>query len=105
MGLAIWWISREWSGNVERVADAKAEVNRHLDRMSGELARLDPDNDEALRAMSEAVDRLNIARAQVVKATTLGQVRIAKETVRGGLYFIRKAREAMGLDPGPPLPR
>ncbi|MBF6183568.1 hypothetical protein [Nocardia otitidiscaviarum] len=105
VGLAIWWISREWSGNVERVAAAKAEVNRHLDRMSGELARLDPDNDEALRAMSEAVDRLNIARAQVVQATTLGQVRIAKETVRGGLYFIRKAREAMGLDPGPPLPR
>lgn len=103
--LVWWWISREWSGNVERVADAKAEVNRHLDRMSGELVRLDPDNDAAVAALAEAVDRMHAARAQLASSTTLGQVRVAKETARGGLYFIRKAREAMGLDPGPPIPR
>ncbi|NNH69659.1 hypothetical protein HLB23_07230 [Nocardia uniformis] len=105
IALAAWWISREWTGDVERVADAKAEVNRHLDRMSGELLRLDPDNDAALAAMSEAVDRMHTTRAQLASATTLGQVRVAKETARGGLYFIRKTREAMGLDPGPPIPR
>ncbi|MFI6871408.1 hypothetical protein [Nocardia sp. NPDC050406] len=105
VALVVWWISREWSGNVERVAEAKAEVNRYLDRMSGELVRLDPDNDAAVHALAEAADRLNIARTQLASATTFGQVRIARETARGGLYFIRKAREAMGLDPGPPLPR
>ncbi|WP_194819460.1 hypothetical protein [Nocardia sp. XZ_19_385] len=105
LALVAWWISREWSGNVERVAGAKAAVNRDLDRMSGELARLDPDDGAALAAMAEAVDRLNTAREQLASSTTLGQVRVAKETARGGMYFIRKARQAMGLDPGPPLPK
>lgn len=105
IALVVLWISREWSADVEQVAEAKAEVNRHLDRMSSELLRLDPDNAEALAALSEAVDRMAVTRAQLASATTLGQVRVAKETVRGGLYFIRKAREAMGLDPGPPIPK
>lgn len=105
LALAAWWISREWSGNVERVARAKSEVRGYLDRMSSELVLLDPDNDAALDALSEAVDRLDTARTQLAAATTFGQVRIARETSRSGLYFIRKARAAMGLDPGPPIPR
>ncbi|MBL1073673.1 hypothetical protein JK358_04640 [Nocardia sp. 2] len=100
-----WWISREWSGNADRVAAAKGEVRGYLDRMSSELMQLDPDNDTALNALGEAVDRMTVARTQLASATTLGQVRVARETARGGLYFIRKAREAMGLDPGPPIPR
>ncbi|WP_280383044.1 hypothetical protein [Nocardia wallacei] len=105
LALVAWWISREWSGNAERVAAAKAEVRCHMDRMGNELVLLDPDNDAALDALGEASDRMNVARTQLASATTLGQVRIARETARSGLYFIRKAREAMGLDPGPPIPR
>ncbi|QIS22109.1 hypothetical protein [Nocardia terpenica] len=105
VALAVWWISREWSGNAERVATNKAEVRRYLDHMGSELILLDPDNDTALDALGEASDRMNTARTQLASATTLGQVRIARETARSGLYFIRKAREAMGLDPGPPIPR
>lgn len=103
--LTAWWISREWSGNAERVADAKEEVRNHLDRMGSELIQLDPDDDTALSALGEAVDRMNTARTQLAAATTLGQVRVARETARVGLYFIQKAREAMGLDPGPPIPK
>lgn len=105
LAFAVWWISREWSGDADRVARAKAEVRGYLDQMSSELMLLDPDNDAALTALSEAVDRLNTARTQLASATTFGQVRVARETTRGGLYFIRKARQAMGLDPGPPIPR
>ncbi|WP_458687845.1 hypothetical protein [Nocardia tengchongensis] len=105
LAAAVWWISREWSGDAERVAHAKTEVRGYLDRMSGELLVLDPDNDDALDALGEAVDRLNIARTQLASATTFGQVRVARETARGGRYFIRKARAALGLDPGPPIPR
>ncbi|QLY28748.1 hypothetical protein H0264_25900 [Nocardia huaxiensis] len=103
--LVAWWISREWSGDAERVARAKGEVRGYLERVSSDLVLLDPDNDAALDALGEAADRMNTARAQLASATTLGQVRIARETARGGLYFVRKAREAMGLDPGPPLPK
>ncbi|MFC9894264.1 hypothetical protein ACFVMC_11275 [Nocardia sp. NPDC127579] len=105
LGLAVWWISREWSGNADRVARAKSEVRGYLERMGSELVQLDTDDGSALDALGEAVDRMNTARAQLAAATTLGQVRVARETARGGLYFIRKARMAMGLDPGPPLPR
>ncbi|WP_067828383.1 hypothetical protein [Nocardia inohanensis] len=105
LALAAWWISREWTGDVERVADAKTEVRGYLDRMGSELVLLDPDSTAALDALGEAADRMNIARTQLAAATTLGQVRVARETARGGLYFIRKAREAMGLDPGPPIPK
>lgn len=105
LALVAWWISREWSGDAERVASAKAEVRGHLEHMSSELVLLDPDNDAALDALTEAVDRMNTARTQLASATTFGQVRVARETTRGGLYFIRKAREALGLDPGPPIPR
>lgn len=105
LALAAWWISREWSGNAERVADAKTEVRGYLERMGDDLVLLDPDNDAALDALGEAADRMNTARTQLASAVTIGQVRIARETARGGLYFIRKARTAMGLDPGPPIPR
>ncbi|MEV0247478.1 hypothetical protein AB0H76_12875 [Nocardia sp. NPDC050712] len=105
LAVAAWWISREWSGNPERVAAAKAEVNGHLDRMSRELFTLDSEEGAALAALAEAVDRMNTARAQLSAATTLGQVRVARETARGGIYFIRKARTTMGLDPGPPIPK
>ncbi|MRH89623.1 hypothetical protein GFY24_19610 [Nocardia sp. SYP-A9097] len=105
LALVVWWISREWSGDAERVAKAKSEVRGYLDHMSSELVLLDPDNDDALDALTEAVDRLNTARTQLASATTFGQVRLARETARGGLYFIRKARTALGLDPGPPIPR
>ncbi|WP_067540679.1 hypothetical protein [Nocardia crassostreae] len=103
--LTAWWISREWTGNAERVAQAKAEVRGYLDRVSSELVLLAADDNAALDTLAEAADRMNTARTQLASATTLGQVRVARETARGGLYFIRKAREAMGLDPGPPIPR
>ncbi|MCM6779070.1 hypothetical protein NDR87_36915 [Nocardia sp. CDC159] len=105
LALIVWWISREWTGNAERVANAKAEVRRYLDRMGSELVQLTPDDDIALDALGEASDRMNTARIQLASATTLGQVRIARETARSGLYFIRKARRTMGLDPGPPIPK
>ncbi|MEV6557536.1 hypothetical protein AB0M22_17590 [Nocardia sp. NPDC051756] len=104
LALAMWWISREWSGNADRVADAKKEVHRYLDRTGSELAELAADDAAAVDLLGEAADRLNTARTQLASATTLGQVRVARETARGGFYFIRKAREAMGLDPGPPIP-
>ncbi|MEU0538252.1 hypothetical protein [Nocardia sp. NPDC005978] len=105
LALAIWWISREWSGDVDRLARAKSEVRGYLDRTGSELLLLDPDNDAALNAVTEAVDHMTTARSQLAAATNLGQVRVARESARAGLYFIRKAREAMGLDPGPPIPR
>ncbi|MGV9413068.1 hypothetical protein ACWDOP_24440 [Nocardia sp. NPDC003693] len=106
LAVVVWWISREWSsGDVERLARAKSEVRGYLDRTGSELLLIDPDNDAALAAVTEAVDHMNTARSQLASATNLGQVRLARESARAGLYFIRKAREAMGLDPGPPIPK
>ncbi|WP_280431325.1 hypothetical protein [Nocardia brasiliensis] len=104
LALVAWWISREWSGNADRVAEAKKEVRRYLDQVASELTVLAVDDDAAVDMLGEAADRLNTGRTQLASATTLGQVRVARETARSGLYFIGKAREAMGWEPGPPIP-
>ncbi|PXX59679.1 hypothetical protein DFR70_11161 [Nocardia tenerifensis] len=99
-----WWISREWSGDAERVEEAKHEVRGYVDRLGRELTTLAAQDDAALGLLAEAADRLNTARNQLASATTLGQVRAARETARTGLYFLGRAHETTGCDPGPPTP-
>jgi len=98
----MWW----WQRRKEReLADAREEALRWYDRLGGQIANL-PSGDEAAvkQAMVDAGERYNAAGAQLDRATTPKQYELARETALEGLAYIRAARTAMGIDPGPELP-
>ena len=98
----MWW----WQRRKEReLADAREEALRWYDRLGGQIANL-PSGDEAAvkQAMVDAGERYNAAGAQLDRATTPKQYELARETALEGLAYIRAARTAMGIDPGPDLP-
>ncbi|HET6735378.1 DUF1542 domain-containing protein, partial [Mycobacterium sp.] len=55
------------------------------------------------QAMADASERYTAASSAVEQATTARQALLAKESALEGLYYVRAARVAMGMDPGPEL--
>ena len=53
--------------------------------------------------MADASERYTAASSQIDQATTAKQALLAKESAIEGLYYVRAARVAMGMDPGPEL--
>jgi hypothetical protein len=53
--------------------------------------------------MADASERYTAASSQIDQATTARQAALAKESAMEGLYYVRAARTAMGMDPGPEL--
>jgi hypothetical protein len=53
--------------------------------------------------MADASERYTAASSQIDQATTAKQALLAKESAMEGLYYVRAARVAMGMDPGPEL--
>jgi hypothetical protein len=104
IGLAIWSSSRA-SGNrtAAALADAKADARRVIDRLGGQVLNLTGNDDASKQAMADASERLTAASAQIDQATTVRQAALAKESAMEGLYYVRAARTAMGMDPGPEL--
>ncbi len=49
-------------------------------------------------------ERYTAAGSQIEQANSPAQARLAKQTAIEGLYYIRAARTAMNLDPGPAIP-
>jgi len=58
---------------------------------------------EKALAMADASERYTAASSQIDQATTVRQAALAKESAIEGLYYVRAARTAMGMDPGPEL--
>ncbi|MFI6867540.1 DUF1542 domain-containing protein [Nocardia sp. NPDC050406] len=87
-----------------RLADAKADARRVIDRLGGQVYSLTGTDEPSKQALADAGERFNAAGAQIEQATTPTQARLAKETALEGLYYVRAARTAMGLDPGPAVP-
>ena len=56
------------------------------------------------QALADAGERYNAAGSQLEQARTPHQFALARETSLEGLAYIRAARTAMGIDPGPELP-
>src|SRR5258706_12082639 len=95
-----------WRKRKERqLADAREEALRWYDRLGGQIANL-PSGEEppVKQAMVDAGERYNAAGAQLERADSPTQYGFARETALEGLAYIRAARTAMGLDPGPELP-
>ncbi|MCD2193819.1 hypothetical protein LQ327_10575 [Actinomycetospora endophytica] len=84
--------------------DAEAEARRWYDRLGGQVLALTGTDDPSRQALADASERYTAAGSQLSSATTPGQYRLVTDTALEGLHFVRAARTAMGMDPGPELP-
>ena len=104
IGLAVWSASRNSANrSAASLADAKADARRVIDRLGGQVINLTGTDDASKQALADASERFNAAGSQIDQATTAKQALLAKESAMEGLYYVRAARTAMGMDPGPEL--
>ena len=85
--------------------DAKADARRWLERLGGQVMNLSGNDLASQQAMADASERYTAAGSQMDQAMTVDQCRLVTKTAMEGLYYVRAARTAMGLDPGPELPQ
>src|SRR6476646_8467371 len=104
IGLAVYSSSKA-SGRrkAASLADAKADARRLIERLGGQVLNLTGTDDASKQAMAAASERYTAASSQIDQATTARQAALAKESAIEGLYYVRAARTAMGMDPGPEL--
>jgi hypothetical protein len=84
--------------------DAEAEARRWYERLGGQVLSLTGTDDPSRQALADASERYTAAGSQLASAATPGQYRLVVDTALEGLHFVRAARTAMGMDPGPELP-
>src|SRR5256885_6995921 len=88
----------------QQLDDAKAEARRWVERLGGQVMNLTGTNEASKQAIADASERYTAAGSQMEQARTVEQARLVTKTAMEGLYYVRAARLAMGLDPGPELP-
>jgi len=88
------------------LADAEAEARRLYERLGGQTMNLvaPGDNLPAGQALADAGERYTAAGSQLESAKSINQYRLVAETSIEGLHYVRAARTAMGIDPGPEIP-
>ncbi|WP_280399901.1 DUF1542 domain-containing protein [Nocardia carnea] len=86
------------------LADALADARQVNERLGGQVYSLTGSNTAAQQALADAAERHTAAGSQLDQARSPAQARLAKQTAVEGLYYIRAARTAMDMDPGPPVP-
>src|SRR3954464_4865063 len=89
--------------NAASLGDAKADARRLIERLGGQVLNVTGTDDASKQAMADASERSTAASSQIEQATTVRQAALAKESAIEGLYYVRAARTAMGMDPGPEL--
>lgn len=87
-----------------QLADAKADARQSIERLGGQVYNLTGTDEPSKQALADAAERYTAAGSQIEQADTPVQARLAKQTALEGLYYIRAARTAMGMDPGPEVP-
>src|SRR6266542_3487143 len=105
VGLAVFWNLGRKKREAKVLADAREEAQRWYERLGGQIMNLPPGDEAAVKqALVDAGERYNAAGSQLERASTLKQYELARETALEGLAYVRAARTALGLDPGPDLP-
>ncbi|PRC45629.1 hypothetical protein C6A85_94195 [Mycobacterium sp. ITM-2017-0098] len=104
IGIAVYASSKA-SGKrtAASLADAKADARRIIERLGGQVFALSGTDEASKQALADASERYTAASSQIDQATTPRQAQLAKESAMEGLYYVRAARVAMGMDPGPEL--
>jgi hypothetical protein len=104
IALAMWSSSRaSGTRSAASLADAKADARRLIERLGGQVLNLTGSDSASQQALADASERFTAASSQIEQATTAKQAMLAKESAIEGLYYVRAARTAMGMDPGPEL--
>ncbi|KWX57214.1 hypothetical protein [Mycobacterium sp. NAZ190054] len=104
IALAVYATSKSSSKrDAATLADAKADARRVIERLGGQVFALTGSDDASKQALADASERYTAASSQIDQATTARQAELAKESAMEGLYYVRAARTAMGMDPGPEL--
>lgn len=89
--------------NAASLDDAKADARRVIERLGGQVISLTGTDEASKQALADASERYTAAGSQIDQANTVKQALLAKESAIEGLYYVRAARTAMGMDPGPEL--
>jgi hypothetical protein len=97
-------VSQSNARKARELDDAKAEARRWVERLGGQVMSLTGSNTASTQAMADASERFTAAGSQMEQARTIPQARLVTQTAMEGLHYVRAAREAMGMDPGPALP-
>lgn len=90
--------------SANQLEDAKADARQSIERLGGQVYNLTGTDDASKQALADASERYTASGSQIDQAKTPVQARLAKQTALEGLYYIRAARTAMGMDPGPEVP-
>lgn len=86
------------------IADNIADARRWIEWLGSEVLNLSGSDPASSQAMADASGRYNSASSQISKAKTVKQAQLARESALEGLYYVKAARNLMGLPPGPELP-
>lgn len=97
-------VARSRKAHAQELADAQAEARRWVERLGGQVMNLVGTNPAAQQAVADAAERYTAAGSQLTQANTVHQTQLVTRTALEGLYYVRAARTAMGIDPGPDLP-
>ncbi|MET0136431.1 MAG: hypothetical protein ABW215_22830 [Kibdelosporangium sp.] len=96
--------NRRSTARRNELENAKAEARRWVERLGGQVMNLSGTDTPSKQAMADASERYTAAGSQMDQVQTAQQARLVTKTAMEGLYYVRAARTAMGLDPGPELP-
>lgn len=86
------------------IDDNIADARRWIEWLGSEVLNLSGSDPASSQAMADASGRYNSASSQISKAKTVKQAQLARESALEGLYYVKAARNLMGLPPGPELP-
>ncbi len=104
VALGMTYMKNQANAKQQKLEDAKAEARRWVERLGGQVMNLVGTNEAAKQAIADASERYTAAGSQMEQANTAEQSRLVTKTALEGLYYVRAARTAMDLDPGPELP-
>ncbi|WP_367131432.1 hypothetical protein [Saccharothrix sp. HUAS TT1] len=100
-----WYFARSAAEKRRReLEDAQADARRWVERLGGQVMNLTGTDVASQQALADASERFTAAGSQMEQARTVEQCRLVTQTAMEGLYYVRAARVAMDLDPGPELP-
>src|SRR3979411_3301017 len=105
VGAGLYFAKSSATAKQRKLDDAKADARRLVERLGGQVLNISGSNTASQQAMADAAERYNAAGSQMEQAQTVEQARLVKDPAVEGLYYVRGARTAMGMDPGPELPQ
>lgn len=100
----VWLLRQRAATRATELEDARSEARRWVERLGGQVLNLTGTDEASKQALADAAERYNAAGSQMDQARSAAQARQVTETAYEGLYYVRAARTAMGIDPGPELP-